>query len=252
MHKKRIIARLDIKNDSVIKGIHLEGLRKVGHPNEMAFKYYLQGVDEIVFMDAVAAYYDRNSLSHIIEQSCKNIFVPITVGGGLRNLEDIQSALNSGADKVAINTKAIAKPDFITDASSVFGTQCIVVSIVAKQIAENEWEAYMDNGREPTGINAVEWACEVQKLGAGEILLTSLDREGTRKGFHQELFHRVRDVVSIPIIGCGGAGSTNNIVETLQSVDIDGVAVASILHYGITTVDALKKDIYSSGIPVRV
>jgi cyclase len=177
MGKVRIIARLDIKNAHVIKGIHLEGLRKVGDPNEMAKKYYDQGVDEIVFMDAVAAYYDRNSLSEIIKQACNDIFIPITVGGGLRTIEDIQVALNAGADKIAINTKAIKTPAFIEESARIFGSQCIVLSIVAKKIANNKWEAYTDNGREPTGIDVLEWAKKVEKLGAGEIMLTSIDKE---------------------------------------------------------------------------
>ena len=149
MSKIRIIARIDVKNDFVIKGIHLEGLRKVGNPNEMAKRYYDQGIDEIIFMDAVAAYYDRNSLTDIIQKACKNVFVPITVGGGIRKIEDIQTALNAGADKTAINTKAVQNPNFIKEASKIFGSQCIVSSIEAKKIAENKWEVYTENGREP-------------------------------------------------------------------------------------------------------
>ena len=158
MNKTRIIARLDVKNDFVIKGIHLEGLRKVGNPNEMAREYYNQGVDEIIFMDAVAAYYDRNSLTEIIEKACKDVFVPITVGGGIRKIEDIQIALNAGADKTAINTSAVQNPNFIKEASKVFGSQCIVSSIDAKKNTKDRWEVYVDNGREPTGKDVIEWA----------------------------------------------------------------------------------------------
>ena len=183
MSKLRVIARIDVKNEFVIKGIHLEGLRKVGDPNEFALNYYHQGIDEIIFMDAVAAYYDRNSLSHIIEKACQDVFVPITVGGGLRTIEDIQTSLNHGADKVAINTQAVREPDFFREASRIFGSQCIVASIVAKRISENKWEIYTDNGREPTGLDAVEWTKQVQDLGVGEIVLTSIDADGTKKGF---------------------------------------------------------------------
>ena len=158
MNKKRIIARIDVKNEYAIKGIHLEGLRKVGNPNEMAKKYYNEGIDEIIFMDAVAAYYDRNSLTEIINKACENIFVPITVGGGIRKIKDIQIALNAGADKIAINTQAVKDPNFLTRASEIFGSQCIVSSIDAKKNSDNKWEVYVDNGREQTGIDVIEWA----------------------------------------------------------------------------------------------
>ncbi|PHQ65210.1 MAG: imidazole glycerol phosphate synthase subunit HisF [Sulfurimonas sp.] len=252
MNKFRIIARLDIKNEHVIKGIHLEGLRKVGNPNEMAKRYYDAGADEIIFMDAVAAYYDRNSLSDIIKQACKDIFIPITVGGGIRTIEDIQTALNSGADKVAINTKAIAEPDFIEKAAKTFGSQCIVLSIVAKNIAPQKWEAYVDNGREPTGIDVIDWAKKVEVLGAGEIILTSIDKEGTKKGFDLELNNLVSQVVSIPIISSGGAGKDKDIVDLVNSSNIDAAAVASILHYELSTIESIKFSLGENGTKVRV
>jgi len=241
MNKTRIIARLDIKNDYVIKGIHLEGLRKVGNPNEMAKKYYNQGIDEIIFMDAVAAYYDRNSLTGIIQKACKDVFVPITVGGGIRKIEDIQIALNAGADKIAINTKTVQNPNFIKEAAKIFGSQCIVSSIDAKKIAENKWEVYIDNGREPTGKNVLEWAQEVESLGAGEIMLTSIDKEGTKKGFDIELNKMVSEAVNIPIISSGGAGRNQDIADVIQSTNIDAVSIASLFHYKIETIDSLKK-----------
>jgi len=241
MNKTRIIARLDVKNDFVIKGIHLEGLRKVGNPNEMAKKYYNQGVDEIIFMDAVAAYYDRNSLSHIIEKACKDVFVPITVGGGIRKIEDIQIALNAGADKTAVNTKAVQNPNFIKEASEVFGSQCIVSSIDAKKIGENKWEVYVDNGREPTGRDVIEWAQEVESLGAGEIMLTSIDKEGTKKGFDIELNKMVSQIVTIPIISSGGAGKNKDIADVILNTDIDAVSIASLFHYNIEPIDSLKE-----------
>ncbi len=240
MNKTRIIARIDVKNDFVIKGIHLEGLRKVGDPNEMARKYYTHGIDEIIFMDAVAAYYDRNSLTDIINKACKDIFVPITVGGGIRTIEDIQIALNAGADKTAINTKAVQNPKFINEASKVFGSQCIVSSIEAKKIDESKWEVYVDNGREPTGLDVLEWSKEVQDLGAGEIMLTSIDNEGTKKGFDINLYDLVSSVTSIPIIASGGAGNKDDVVDLIQGSNIDAVAIASLFHYDLETINNLK------------
>ena len=240
MSKIRVIARLDIKNDHVIKGIHLEGLRKVGKPNEMAKKYYDQGVDEIIFMDAVAAYYDRNSLSEIISKACEDVFVPITVGGGIRRLEDIQIALNAGADKTAINTRAVQNPNFIKEASEVYGSQCIVSSIDAKKIGENRWEVYVDNGRESTGIDVLEWAQKVENLGAGEIMLTSIDKEGTKKGFDIELNKMVSQLVTIPVISSGGAGQNTDVSEVILNSDINAVSIASMFHYNIESVETLK------------
>jgi len=252
MNKKRVIARLDIKNEYVIKGIHLEGLRKIGDPGALSKRYYASGIDEIVFMDAVAAYYDRNSLSHIIERACEKVFVPITVGGGLRNREDIQAVLNAGADKVAINTKAVNDPSFIREVSKVFGAQCIVSSIVAKKIGEQNWEAYIDNGREPTGLNVVEWAKQVEELGAGEIMLTSIDKEGTKKGYDIELNEIVSKSVSIPIIASGGAGCSDDVIEIFKSSLVDAVALASLLHYERSTVEEVKGAMNENGIEVRI
>lgn len=252
MNKKRVIARLDVKNEFVIKGIHLEGLRKVGDPNILAKQYYEQGVDEIIFMDAVAAYYDRNSLSHIIEAACKDVFVPITVGGGIRTIDDIQTALNSGADKVAINTKAVQEPGFIEEAAKIFGSQCIVSSIEAKQINDLEWEVYVENGREPTGIDVIEWCQKVERLGAGEIMITSIDMEGTKKGFDHNLYEAVCSVVNIPVIASGGAGKCMDITDLFNMADIDAVAVASLLHYQIDSLANIKQQIVERGFKVRL
>tara|TARA_B100001248_G_C27343000_1_gene437284 strand:- start:224 stop:985 length:762 start_codon:yes stop_codon:yes gene_type:complete len=241
MHKKRIIARLDVKNEFVIKGIHLEGLRKVGDPNELAKKYYHDGVDEIIFMDAVAAYYDRNSLTEIIERACKDVFVPITVGGGIRRIEDIQIALNAGADKTAINTKAVKDPNFIKEAAKIFGSQCIVSSIDVLKVDDDKWEVYTDNGREPAGVDAVDWAKKVQDLGAGEIMLTSINKEGTKKGFDIELNNKISQTVNIPIISSGGAGKSDDVADLLEKSGVDAVALASLLHYKIESVKTLKK-----------
>ena len=252
MNKIRVIARLDIKNEHVIKGIHLEGLRKVGNPNELALEYYNDGIDEIVFMDAVAAYYDRNSLSEIIERACKEVFVPITVGGGIRTLDAIQEALSAGADKVAINTQAVKVPNFIKEASRRFGSQCIVASIVVKKVSDVKWEAYTDNGREPTGLDALAWAKELESLGAGEIMLTSIDKEGTKKGFDLELNEVISSVLSIPVISSGGAGKVDDVYTLLDNTNVDAVALASVLHYKLCKVDDLKNNLHANGIKVRV
>ncbi|MDA9551171.1 imidazole glycerol phosphate synthase cyclase subunit, partial [Flavobacteriaceae bacterium] len=219
----------------------------------MAIKYYNQGVDEIIFMDAVAAYYDRNSLTNIITKACENVFIPITVGGGIRKIEDIQTALNAGADKIAINTKAVQNPNFITKASEIFGSQCIVSSIDAKKIAENKWEVYTDNGREPTGLDVVEWAQKVEELGAGEIMITSIDKEGTKKGFDQDLYKMVSEVVTIPIICCGGAGNKKDVADLFLNKSIDAVAIASLFHYGIVPIYVLKDYLINEKkIPIRL
>lgn len=251
MSKIRIAARIDVKNEHVIKGIHLEGLRKIGDPNIIAKKYYENGIDEIIFMDAVAAYYDRNSLSHIIEKACRNVFVPITVGGGIRTINDIHTALRSGADKVAINTRAIKDPSFIKRASKIFGSQCIVISVEAKRNSDNTWQAYFDNGREPSGKNAIEWVKEAEELGAGEIMITSIDAEGTKKGFDIDLNHAVAEVSSLPIIASGGAGKIEHIDSLLSKADIDAVALASLLHYEIAEINEVKEKLLQHGYKVR-
>jgi cyclase len=252
MNKVRIIARIDVKNEFAIKGIHLEGLRKVGNPNEMARNYYNDGIDEIVFMDAVAAYYDRNSLSELIQEACADVFIPITVGGGIRTIDDIRNALKSGADKVAINTRAVQNPSFITQSSEVFGSQCIVSSIEAKFISKNRWEVYTDNGREPTGKDVIEWAEHVEELGAGEIMLTSIDKEGTKKGFDVGLYKSVAQSVSIPVIASGGMGKASDAVELLENADIDAIATASVLHYKIETIQEIKNTLLQYQIKVRI
>lgn len=241
MKKTRIIARIDVKNEFAIKGIHLEGLRKIGDPNQLAKKYYDGGIDEIIFMDSVASYYNRNSLSSVIERACENIFIPITVGGGIRTIEDIQKALNSGADKVAINTAAVKNESFIKESSQIFGSQCIVISIEALKTENEKWEVFIDNGREPTGLDVIEWAKTVEELGAGEIMLTSIDQEGTKKGFDLELNKKVSDIISIPVISSGGAGKALDILDLLEYTDVDAVAIASILHYKLCDIDYLKK-----------
>lgn len=231
MKTVRIIPRLDIKGPNLVKGIHLEGLRALGKPSDFAKYYYDQGADELMFMDVVASLYGRNSLENIISETAKSIFIPITVGGGIRTLSDITKMLRVGADKVSINTAAINDPDLIKNASEEFGSSTIVVTIEAIKSVYGMYYVFTDNGREETGIEVVEWAQKVQDLGCGEIVITSVDREGTGKGFDKELIKKVSDAVSVPVIAHGGAGSKDDIEELLESEITDAVAVASVLHY---------------------
>ncbi|MFC3095065.1 imidazole glycerol phosphate synthase subunit HisF [Alteromonas sediminis] len=243
MRKVRIIARIDIKNEFAIKGIQFEGLRKVGNPNELAKRYYEAGIDEIIYMDAVASYYERNSLQDVVASTCENIFVPITVGGGIRTVEDIQQMLLAGADKVAINSQAIKTPDFIQKAAQIYGSQCIVGSVEAKKVAEGRWEAYIENGREPTGIDVVEWVKKLECLGAGEILLTSVDKDGTKKGCDLELIDSIQKTCSLPLIVAGGVGKLADTRDAAQYSGVDAICVASMLHYGMESIDNIKKEI---------
>lgn len=247
----RLIARLDIKGPNVVKGIHLEGLRVVGQPRELARRYYAQGVDEIIYMDIVASLYGRNNILSIIREAAEEIFVPLTVGGGLRSVEDIVSALHSGADKVAINTAAIARPAFLEEAAGIFGSQCIVLSVEAKSRGEGKWEALTDNGRECTGVDVLEWVARAEQLGVGEIMVTSVDKEGTRKGFDLELLAAVRGRVSLPIIASGGAGGPEDVAAVLASDGADAVACASILHYDDLPMPRLKELVAAAGFEVR-
>jgi cyclase len=231
MKTVRIIPRLDIKGPNLVKGIHLEGLRALGQPSDFAKFYYEQGADEILFMDVVASLYERNSLHNIISETAKSVFIPITVGGGIRTLDDIKNILRCGADKVSINTAAIKDPNFIFEASREFGSSTIVVSIEAIRNSNGEYYAFIDNGREFTGVEVSEWARKVEDLGCGEIIITSVDREGTGKGFDIELSQLVNDNVSIPVIAHGGAGKKENVIEILKNETIDAVSIASIFHY---------------------
>lgn len=235
----RVIARLDIKNEFVIKGIQLEGLRKVGNPNELACTYYENGIDEIVFMDAVASLYDRNNLFHIIEAACENVFVPIAVGGGLRTVEDVSNALAAGADKVVINTGAVQNIKFIEEAARRFGSQCLVGSIEAKRM-DTGWKAYIDNGREPTDHNVVEWAHTLQEAGVGEIMLTSVDQEGTGRGFDIDIVAQVNNAISRPLIVSGGYAKPLHIEKLLARVQPAAIAFASVLHYKRSSITELK------------
>lgn len=251
MKKPRIIARLDVKGPNVIKGIHLECLRAVGKPGEMAAEYFLQGADELIYLDIVANLYRRQNLLNIVNEASDNIFIPFTVGGGVRTIEDIRALLEAGADKVAINTAATKNPELIREASKMFGSQCIVISIEAIKKGPGRWEAYTDNGREQTGLDVLEWVKQVEKLGAGEILLTSIDMEGTEQGFDIELVKKVSDAVSIPVIASGGAGKIEDFVDCIKKGNADAVATASLLHYKKYGVSEIKEGIIKHGIELR-
>jgi cyclase len=227
----RIIPRLDIKGQHLVKGIHLEGLRVLGNPETFARYYYEQGADELMYMDVVASLYERNSLQDIISRTAKEIFIPLTVGGGLRTIEDIRNVLKAGADKVSLNTAAIANPKIIKDASLKFGASTIVVAIEAIKQSNGEYLCYTDNGREFTGKNALEWAMEVESLGAGELVITSVDKEGTGSGFDFDLVQQIAEKVSIPVIAHGGAGKLEDFENVVKNSKADAIAVASVLHY---------------------
>jgi cyclase len=251
MRNVRLIARLDIKGPNLIKGMHLEGLRVIGSPNEHALRYYEQGADELIYMDCVASLYGRNSLREIVQSAARDVFVPMTVGGGVRSVEDVTDLLRCGADKVAVNTAAIARPQLISDLARRFGSQCIVLSIEAKQLGPGRWEAYTDNGRERTGLDAIEWVKQGVALGAGEILLTSVDREGTRRGFDIPLVRAVTADVSVPVIASGGMGKAEDLVEVVRQGEADAVAMADILHYQRATMQQVRWAAQAAGIAVR-
>lgn len=238
MKPVRLIGRLDIKNSNLIKSINLEGLRIVGNPNTFAKKYYDEGIDELILMDVVATLYGRNYLTDILKEITKKIFIPITIGGGVRSIEDAKKLLSSGADKVAINSAAVKSPKFVENLVKEIGSQSVVISVEAKK-KDNWWEVYTSNGREPSGKNVVGWIEELMQLGAGEILLTSIDREGTRTGFDTDLVDQVSKICKIPLIISGGFGKTNDLDNVLKN-QVDAVAIADGIHYGRYTVSEIK------------
>lgn len=251
MSNLRIIPRLDIKGPNLIKGIRLEGLRVMGDPHSFAVRYYEAGADELIYMDVVASLYGRNNLSDIISRAADQVFIPITVGGGIRSVDDARHILRSGADKVAVNTAAIARPELISDIAHKFGSQAMVLSIEAKMITPVSWEVYTDNGRERTALDVVEWAARAVSLGAGEILLTSVDREGTRKGFEIDLIRLVREAVSVPVIASGGMGSLDDFVEAAREGGADAVAMADVLHYDRLSVAEIRAAALNADLAVR-
>lgn len=252
MQPARIISRLDIKSQNVVKGIQLEGLRVIGNPGEIARRYYDQGIDEIVFIDIVASLYGRNNILSVVEEAARDIFVPMTVGGGIRSIDDIKAVLRAGADKVAINTAAHARPEFLKEAAAAFGSQCVVLSVEAKRQPDGHWESYTDNGRERTHRNVLDWVKQAEELGVGEILLTSVDHDGTRKGFDIDLVREVRSRVRVPVIACGGAGNNQHVADVFKATRADAVACGALFHYDLSTVPGLKKSLAAAGFEVRL
>ncbi len=246
----RIVARLDIKGPNLIKGIHLEGLRVVGDPHEHALRYYHEGADELLFIDIVASLYQRNNLSDIIKRAANQVYVPITVGGGIRSLDNVSTMMHSGADKVAINTAAIARPELITEVATRYGAQCMVLGVEAKRVDEGRWEAYTDNGRERTGKDVVQWVKEAVDRGAGEILLTSVDQEGTRKGFDIPLVQQVCDAVNVPVTASGGFGQAAD-MAAVAPTGVSCIAVADALHWKRMTLAEIKQHARAAGLDVR-
>lgn len=248
----RLIPRLDIKGPDLIKGIQLEGVRKLGDPQVFAQRYYAAGADEILYMDAVASLYSRDTLSGIVRRTAEQVFVPITVGGGLRSVEDVRDILRAGADKVAINSAATLRPELITEVAEIFGSQCMVLQIDAKRRPGGGWEAYRDCGREHTGLDVVEWAKRGQEMGAGEVLLTSVDKEGMCRGFDIELVRAVSSAVTIPVIASGGMGNFQHLADVVATGLADAVAIANVLHYNKITLPDLRAQAAERGIPVRI
>ncbi len=253
---KRIIPCLDVDAGRVVKGVQFVDIRDAGDPVEVAKRYDDQGADEITFLDITASSDDRDTIVHVVEHVADQVFIPLTVGGGIRKLEDIHRMLHAGADKVGINTTAVFNPDFISEASKHFGNQCIVVSIDAKTVStDNEaprWEIFTHGGRKPTGLDAVDWAKKMQDNGAGEILLTSMDRDGTRDGFNLPLTRAICDAVSIPVIASGGVGNLDHLVDGVLKGGADAVLAASIFHFGDYSVQQAKAHMAAAGIEMRI
>jgi cyclase len=249
---KRIIPCLDVTAGRVVKGVNFVELRDAGDPVEIARRYDDQGADELTFLDITASSDERDLILHIIEAVASQVFIPLTVGGGVRAVEDVRRLLNAGADKVSINTSAVTNPQLVQDASDKYGAQCIVVAIDAKRAGDNRWEVYTHGGRKNTGLDAVEWARKMQLLGAGEILLTSMDRDGTRSGFDLALTRAVSDAVSIPVIASGGVGGLQDLADGVKTGHADAVLAASIFHYGQHTVQEAKRYMAERGIAVRL
>ena len=247
---KRIIPCLDVTSGRVVKGVNFVELRDAGDPVEIARRYDEQGADELCFLDITATSDDRDLILHVIEEVAAQVFIPLTVGGGVRKVEDVRRLLNAGADKVSINTSAVQNPQLVQDAADRYGSQCIVVAIDAKRVGDR-WEVFTHGGRTATGLDAVEWARKVEALGAGEILLTSMDRDGTREGFDLELTRAVVDAVNIPVIASGGVGSLEHLADGVQRGGADAVLAASIFHFGEYTVGQAKAVMAERGIEVR-
>ena len=252
MLAKRIIPCLDVTAGRVVKGTNFVGLRDAGDPIEIARRYNEQGADEVTFLDITASSDQRDIILHIVEACAEQVFIPLTVGGGVRKVEDVRRLLNAGADKVSMNTAAVQNPDLVFDASSKVGSQCIVVAIDAKQVAPGSWHVFTHGGRNDTGLDAIEWAKKVEALGAGEILLTSMDRDGTKNGFDLALTRGVSDAVKIPVIASGGVGNLQHLADGVSEGRADAVLAASIFHFGVYTVRQAKEYMAGRGIELRL
>jgi cyclase len=252
MLAKRIIPCLDVTGGRVVKGVNFTELRDAGDPVEIARRYDEQGADELTFLDITATSDNRGLILHIIEAVASQVFIPLTVGGGVREVADVRRLLNAGADKVSMNSSAVANPQLVFDASQKHGSQCIVVAIDAKQVAPGKWEVFTHGGRKATGIDAIEWAVKMEKLGAGEILLTSMDRDGTKSGFDLGLTRGVSDAIGIPVIASGGVGGLQDLADGVKLGKADAVLAASIFHYGQHTVQEAKRFMAQQGIPMRL
>ena len=248
---KRIIPCLDVDAGRVVKGVKFVDIRDAGDPVEVARRYNAEGADEITFLDITATAHERDTIVHVVEQVASEVFIPLTVGGGIRKAEDVLRMLNAGADKVAINSAAVFDPEFVARVTDRFGSQCIVVAIDAKRV-DDHWEIFTHGGRKPTGIDAVEWARRMAEYGAGEILLTSMDRDGTKSGFDNELNRAVAETVGIPLIASGGVGNLQHLVDGVQIGGADAVLAASIFHFGTYTIGEAKAHMAAAGIPVRL
>jgi cyclase len=249
---KRIIPCLDVDAGRVVKGVKFVDIRDAGDPVEIARRYDEQGADEVTFLDITASADGRDTIVHVVERVAEQVFIPLTVGGGIRSVADVRKMLNAGADKVSINTAAVVRPEFVREATDHFGSQCIVVAIDAKQVAAGRWEVFTHGGRKPTGLDAVEWARRMTDYGAGEILLTSMDRDGTKNGFDIDLTRSVSDAVSIPVIASGGVGNLDHLVAGIVDGHADAVLAASIFHFSEFTVAQAKQRLAAAGIEVRL
>ncbi|HJV01350.1 imidazole glycerol phosphate synthase subunit HisF [Duganella sp. FT3S] len=252
MLAKRIIPCLDVTDGRVVKGVNFTELRDAGDPVEIARRYDEQGADELTFLDITATSDNRGLILHIIEAVASQVFIPLTVGGGVREVADVRRLLNAGADKISMNSSAVANPQLVYDASQKHGSQCIVVAIDAKQVSPGKWEVFTHGGRKATGLDAIEWARKMEQLGAGEILLTSMDRDGTKSGFDLALTRGVSDAISIPVIASGGVGGLQDLADGIKLGRADAVLAASIFHYGQHTVQEAKQFMAAQGIPMRL
>lgn len=252
MHTKRIIPCLDVKEGRVVKGTNFVGLRDAGDPVERAAAYDLEGADELVFLDITASFEHRKAMLDVIKRTAGEVFMPLTVGGGISTVEDIRNALRAGADKTSINSAAVKNPQLIADGAKLFGSQCIVLAIDARRCGDHKWEVYVQGGRKPTGLDAVEWAKKGVELGAGEILLTSMDADGTKNGYDVELTKAISSVVNVPVIASGGAGKLEDFYEVLAEGGADAVLAASLFHYKELTIKQVKEYLQSRGVEVRM